>query len=47
MPGRERSEEENSAFWENLTFEDRMMIQNGIASRELMGQYRLKLLMFK
>ena len=47
MPGRERSAEENKAFWEKLTFEDRMMIQNGIASRELMAQYKLKLLMFK
>ena len=47
MYGRERSEEEVDEFWSNLTFEDRMMIKNGLASRELMRSYQLKLLMFK
>ena len=47
MSGRERSQEEIDEFWNNLTFEDRMMIKNGLASRELMKVYRLKLLMFK
>ena len=47
MYGRERSQEEVDEFWSNLTFEDRMMIKNGLASRELMKTYRLKLLMFK
>ena len=47
IAGREQSEEETKGFWENLTFEDRMMIKNGLASRDLMGQYRLKLLMSK
>ena len=44
---RERSQEEIDEFWNNLTFEDRMMIKNGLASRESMGQYQLKLIMFK
>ena len=47
MYDRERSQEEIDEFWNNLTFEDRMMIKNGLASRELMKTYRLKLLMFK
>ena len=41
---RERSQEEIDEFWNNLTFEDRMMIKNGLASRESMGQYQLKLI---
>ena len=45
--GRERSSEEMEGFWNNLTFEDRMMIKNGLASREMLGRYQLKLLMFK
>ena len=45
--GRERSQEEMDEFWNNLTFEDRMMIKNGLASREMLGRYQLKLLMFK
>ena len=45
--GRERSSEEMEEFWNNLTFEDRMMIKNGLASREMLGRYQLKLLMFK
>tara|TARA_B100000768_G_C11220547_1_gene350310 strand:- start:238 stop:1020 length:783 start_codon:yes stop_codon:yes gene_type:complete len=47
MYDRERSQEEMDKFWSKLTFEDRMMIKNGLASRELMKTYRLKLLMFK
>ena len=44
---REQTQEEIDEFWNNLTFEDRMMIKNGLASRESMGIYRLKLVMFK
>ena len=47
MFDRERSQEEIDEFWNNLTFEDRMMIKNGLASRESMGFYQLKLIMFK
>ena len=47
MSGREQSQDERDEFWNGLTFQDRMMIKNGSASRELLGRYRLKLLMFE
>ena len=47
MSGREQSQDERDEFWKGLTFDDRMMIKNGSSSRELMGRYRLKLLMFE
>ena len=47
MFGRAFSEDEQQEFWGNTTFEDRIMWKNGVASRKQLGQYRLKLLMFK
>jgi len=47
MFGRKLSEDEEKEFWGDVTFQDRMMWKNGAASRELLGQYQLKLLMFR
>ena len=50
MSGRQLSEEEreeNQLNWANRSFVDRMMGQNGSASRKMLERYQMKLLMFK
>ena len=47
MFGRELTQQDRQDFQNSLTFEDLMLRKNGAASRELLGRYQLKLLMFQ
>ncbi|MBL6649118.1 MAG: hypothetical protein ISP56_02510 [Flavobacteriaceae bacterium] len=45
--GKELSEEEQQEFWKEVTFTDRMMWQNGVKTRELLGQEILELVYYR